>query len=133
MNNKKLIFLGGTCNGSLWRNELIPNLKINYFNPVVENWTPECQEAEIAYRETCDFCLYVITPKMTGIYSIAEAVDDSNKRPEKTLFCFLEKDDTCEFTTHQLKSLKQTSKMIISNGGKVFNSLQDVAAYCDKN
>ena len=30
---KKLlkVFLGGTCNGSLWRNELIPQLKIDYF------------------------------------------------------------------------------------------------------
>ena len=40
-------------------------------------------EEEIKQRAECDFCLYVITPKMTGVYSIAEVVDDSNKRPEQ--------------------------------------------------
>jgi hypothetical protein len=38
------VFLGGTCNNSKWRDILIPKLKVSYFNPVVENWTPECQE-----------------------------------------------------------------------------------------
>ena len=28
--NKK-VFLGGVCNGSKWRDKLIPMLKINYF------------------------------------------------------------------------------------------------------
>lgn len=126
---KTKIFLGGTCNNSTWRETLIPLLQIDYYNPVVPNWTPECQEEEICQRESCDWCLYVITPKMTGIYSIAEAVDDSNKRPGKTLFCFLEKDEDLEFTKHQIKSLVQTGKMIAVNGGKVLNSLQEIADY----
>ena len=50
-------------------------------------------EEELKQREECDFVLYVITPKMTGVYSIAEVVDDSNKRREKTLFYFMEKDE----------------------------------------
>ena len=36
-----LLFLGGTCNGSVWREDLIPLLeyeKIPYFNPVVDHW-----------------------------------------------------------------------------------------------
>ena len=85
----KKVFLGGTCNESTWRNELIEDLKINYFNPVVEDWTPECMVEEIRQRETCDFVLYTITPKMTGVYSIAEVIDDSNKRPEKHCFVYL--------------------------------------------
>jgi hypothetical protein len=83
--NKK-VFLGGTCNNSTWREKLIPMLKINYFNPVVDEWTPECQEEEIRQKEICDYCLYTITNEMTGVYSIAKAVDDSNKRPEKNHF-----------------------------------------------
>jgi len=65
----KKVFLGGTCNKSDWRDKLIPLLDIKFFNPVVEDWTPECQDEEIRQREECDFCLYVITPKMTGVYS----------------------------------------------------------------
>ena len=40
------VFLGGTCNESTWRDDLIKALKINYFNPVVEDWTPDCQQEE---------------------------------------------------------------------------------------
>ena len=115
MSNKK-VFLGGTCNNSTWRDELIPKLNIDYFNPVVADWTPECQDEEIKQRQECDICLYVITPKMVGTYSIAEVADDSNKRPEKTVFYFQESDGTDTFSTVQIKSLKQVGKLIQSNG-----------------
>ena len=88
----KKVFLGGTCNESTWREFLIPMLNINYFNPVVDDWTEDCMKEEIRQREICDYCLYVITPSMKGVYSIAEVVDDSNKRPNKTIFCLLQKD-----------------------------------------
>jgi len=123
------VFLGGTCNKSKWRDKLIPMLKVNYFNPVVDNWTPECQTEEIKQRENCDYCLYVITPRMTGVYSIAEVVDDSNKRPEKTLFAVIEKDGVLTFNEGQLKSLSQVSKMVERNGGKAFQTLFQVADY----
>lgn len=122
------VFLGGTCNGSQWREKLIPLLKIDYFNPVVPNWTPECQVEELKQRDECDYCLYVITPKMTGVYSVAEVVDDSNKRPHKTVFAYLEEDEGQTFTPHQLKSLVQTGKLVTANGGKVADSLAKVAA-----
>lgn len=125
----KKVFLGGTCNGSQWRAELIKKLKIEYFDPVVDDWTPEAQEEEIEQRELCDFCLYVITPKMTGVYSIAEAVDDSNKRPDKTIFCFLEKDEDQRFDEFQIKSLRQVGKMINENGGTWCSTLEAVAYY----
>ena len=122
------VFLGGTCNDSKWRGQLIKSLRIGYYNPVVEDWTPECMEEELKQREACDFCLYVITPKMTGTYSIAEAVDDSNKRPKKTLFCVLEK-DYFTFDEFQMRSLNQVKKMIKGNGAKSFDSIENVASY----
>ena len=66
------VFLGGTCNQSRWRDELIPQLKIDYFNPIVPTWTEEAYEQELVERATCDYCLYVITPRAKGFYSIAE-------------------------------------------------------------
>ena len=126
----KTVFLGGTCNESTWRDELIPKLNgINAYNPVVPDWTPECQAEEIRQREICDYCLYVITPKMTGVYSVAEAVDDSNKRPVKTLFAVLEWDGHEAFTAGQLKSLGQVGKMVEANGGRWLKSLEAVAAF----
>lgn len=123
------VFLGGTCNDSKWRDSLIKMLNIDYFNPVVEDWTEECQQEELKQREECDYCLYVITPKMTGVYSIAEVVDDSNKRPDKTLFCILEEDDDITFSKAQLKSLKQVKEMVSENKAKTFDSLNAVAYY----
>lgn len=60
MNEIYNVFLGGTCNGSNWRNKLMPILKskdITYFNPVVDNWNDEAAKKELVARETSDFCL----------------------------------------------------------------------------
>jgi len=128
----KQVFLGGTCNGSLWRNKLIPMLKIGYFNPVVDDWTPAHQKEEVKQRKTSDFCLYVITPKMKGTYSIAEVIDDSNKQPKKTIFCVLKNDSKQKFDKAQLKSLESVANMVKHNGGKYFGSLEEVANYLNK-
>jgi hypothetical protein len=123
------VFLGGTCNESTWRNELKPQLRVEFFDPVVDDWNEEAQEREIVERENADLVLYVITPKMTGVYSIAEVIDDSNKRPEKTVFCFLHGDDGRYFDIRQIRSLNAVARMVKHNGGKVFQDLYSVAKY----
>lgn len=62
----KKVFLGGTANGSDWRSELVKKLKIDYFDPIVKDWDEKAQKEEIKQRKNCDYCLYVITPKMEG-------------------------------------------------------------------
>ena len=128
-NKIKKVFLGGTVNKSAWRDKLIPLLKINYFNPVVKEWTPKSQTEEIRQREKCDYCLYVITPKMTGVYSIAEVVSDSYEQPEKTIFCVLPEDEGDTFDEAQIRSLIAVEQMIRKNKAKVFNSLEEIADY----
>lgn len=123
------VFLGGTANNSSWRHYVMSKIEMDYFNPIVENWNEEAKQQEIEKRESCDWLLYVITPKMIGVYSIAEAVYDACNRPHKTLFCVLEKDDYNEFTEHQLSSLESTRKLIDGCGARVFNSLDEVIAF----
>ena len=130
----KKVFLGGTCNESSWRDDLISMLCIDYFNPVVKDWNYESQEIEIKERSICDFCLYVITSLMMGTYSIAEVIDDSNKRPDKTIFCFLTEDrssdgSAVEFSAAQLKSLENVGKMVRRNGGIWLGDLYEVSKY----
>lgn len=126
----KKVFLGGTCNGSKWRERIKPLLKIDYFDPVCTGeWNEEAYQRELHERKTSDFVMYVITPKMTGVYSIAEVVDDSNKRPAKTLFCFLTHDDSEVFSKAQLKSLTAVAKMIENNGGKTFDTMADMVEF----
>lgn len=123
--SKVKVFLGGTCNNSTWRKDLIPKLKIDFFNPVVEDWTPECMEEELRQREQCDICLYTISSEMKGVYSIAEVVDDSNKRPKKTVFCLLH----AGFGDSELKSLGAVRDMVKRNGGEIFESIESLAEH----
>ncbi len=127
------IFLGGTCNDSTWRDELIPQLTIDYFNPVVKDWTSDCMKEEIKQRQECDLCLYVITPKMIGVYSIAEVVDDSNKRPAKTIFVRIREDGGQKFTDSQWKSLGAVANMVYINGGLSFDEITSLLVHTINN
>ena len=126
------VFLGGTCNGSNWREKLIPNLEIDYFNPIVSNWDKKAQLNEIKEKNNADFLLFVITPLMTGVYSIAEVVDASNKKPEKTILCILE-DDGKKWTKSQRNSLSAVEDLVQSNGALVLNNLEDIPTILNNN
>lgn len=129
------IFLGGTCASSDWRAELISKLNkdIEYFNPVVKDWTPECMKIEEQEKIKCDVHLYVITPQMKGVYSIAELINDVHDINIKTYFCVLQNIDVdgeaLSFGTHEMKSLGAVAKMVLQHGGHVIKSLNmiDVA------
>lgn len=118
------VFLGGTCAETTWRDELIPKLKIDFFNPVVDDWTPECQAEEERQKTICNLQLYVITPEMKGVFSIAEVVDSSNKNPNGTVFCVLDAD---KFEDFQQKSLKAVKDMVKNNGAHVVSTLDEAA------
>lgn len=128
----KKVFLGGTCNESTWRDKLIPLLKKDYFNPVVNNWTPECQQEEKLQKVICNCQLYVLTPKMTGVFSIAEVTDASNKSPKSTVLCILNEDDGCKFTKDSIKSMDAVKDLVKSNGANVFNTLDEVAEFINQ-
>ena len=104
------VFLGGTVNKSSWRDKMMPKLEIDYFNPVVEEWNDEAYKQELYEREHCDYCLYIITPRLTGFYALAEIIDDSYKRPDRTVYCYILKDDEFAFTRRQIKSLEEIGK-----------------------
>lgn len=128
------VFLGGTCAGWKWRDELIPLLKCDYYNPIVKNWSELDRQREVYEREHDDYVLYVITENMKGVYSIAEVVDDSNKRPQKTLFCNLYMGNKLaqELTNYRKQvahSLAATENLLESNGVRVFHSLESVAQF----
>lgn len=126
---RKKVFLDGTCNESTWRNELIPLLTIDYFNPVVSDWTPEGQAEKIKQRDVCDYVLYVLTPEMKGVYSIAEVVEDSVKHPIKTVLGLLRETNGLRFDDSQWKNLQAVADMVVRNGGSYFDNLKDIADY----
>ena len=128
-NESNKVFLGGTCNESTWRDELIPKLEeidFDYFNPVVEDWTPKCQDIEIYEKaNNCNIHIYVITNKMKGVFSIAEAIESVFNKDKKTIFCVLDGFDG-DFPDYQVKSLEAVGRMVERNGGKYVSSLDKI-------
>ena len=121
MMNKKKVFLGGTCNGSKWREKLIPYLDragIEYFNPVVEDWTPACiQEEERQKKKVCAINLYILTPDGDNLYSIAELVSDAHERPKRTAVMLLDPENKWEKS--RLKSMIAIRDLVSNLGVEV--------------
>ncbi|MEM6271827.1 MAG: nucleoside 2-deoxyribosyltransferase domain-containing protein [Bacteroidota bacterium] len=128
----KKVFLGGTCSGSHWRQVLIPRLKIAYFDPVVPTWTEADYQKELAERAECDYLLYVLSPKAEGYYSVAEVVDDSNKRPERTILVLLVEDGDQQWSPHQWRSLQKVGEMVQRNGGHWLENLEAAAQFLNQ-
>ncbi|GCD09172.1 hypothetical protein [Clostridium tagluense] len=135
----KKIFLGGSVTGTNplygWRGKLIPMLQIEYFNPVVKNWNEKAIKEE--YRQKNDVCnlgLFVITPDMDGYFSIAEAIDFSNKKPNGAIFCVINEtfENNKKFDSNQIESLNNVGLLVEKNGGKYFKSLEEIVHYINQ-
>ena len=99
------VFLGGTTNETTWREELIDMLTIDYFNPVVEDWTKECIVNEENAKLRARALLYVINPKQMGNYSIAEMTYSACMEKDKhILYMFQLTDEGEEYNESQIKS-----------------------------
>ena len=108
----------------------LDNAGLAYFNPIVKDWTPEARAIEVRERETCDFCLYAITPRMRGLLSIAEVVDDSNKRPRNTVLVILPNEDgIVSFSTDVWQSLNSVAALVRRNAAHVFDNLPEAALW----
>jgi len=108
------IFLGGTCNNSTWRNQIEKLVQVEMFNPVVDDWTEECQAIEMDEKDNkCDIHLYVITSQMIGVFSIAEVMDSVHNKTKKTLLHVMPQG----FDKSQLKSLSAVVNLVRLRGG----------------
>lgn len=111
------IFLGGTCNNSTWRDQLMPMVNASMFNPVVDDWTPECQQIEVEEKENkCNIHFYCITKEMVGVFSIAEVMDSVYNKQKKTILQVIPDG----FDKRQLKSLKAVVDLVNKRGGVAF-------------
>jgi len=127
------VFLGGTCADSKWKEKFIPKLNIDYLN--FDDWNSKCQEEKIKQKETCDFILYTLTKAYSAFAEVAEVVDDSNKRPEKTIVCIYNElidykwYEKLAMSKQELKHLDAVGRLVERNGGLYFKSLDEVANY----
>lgn len=73
---KPCIGLFGTCGRSRWRDEFVKTYEdfgINYFNPVVPDWTPECSIEEARHLASDRVILFPITRETYSLRSLAES------------------------------------------------------------
>lgn len=114
--NENKVFLGGTCGEACWREMLIPLINVDYFNPVVENWTSEMQLIEQQQKKECNIHLYVITCEMKGFFSIAEMIDSAHSDQKKTIVQIIPEG----FSPAQIKSFEAIVDMVNNLGGNAF-------------
>ena len=73
------VFLGGSCNPTTWREDVaIPTFEskgISYYNPQVDNWTPDLAVVEAEQKESAQVLLFVIDAATRAIASILEATE----------------------------------------------------------
>ena len=71
------VFLNGSCNPTTWRRDVaIPLLEsagVTYYNPQVDNWTPDMIDKEARAKEQAKVHLFVIDSLTRAIASMVEA------------------------------------------------------------
>jgi len=129
------LFLGGTCNESKWREELMPlldGLNIQYFNPVVDDWNEDAQKNEEHQKDhECTNHLYVITPEMTGVFSIAEIIESAISHKGKTYVCALYNYGGKSFNEKQWRSLSAVLKMASKHGASTYTTMKELIERID--
>ena len=75
--SKTDVFLGGSCNPTVWRKQkAMPYLDkrgISYYNPQVDDWSPELITIENYHKNTASVLLFVIDNLTRGVASCTEA------------------------------------------------------------
>jgi len=73
------VFLGGSCNPTTWRKDLvIPTLEsagISYFNPQVDEWSPDLIVVESRAKKWASILFYVIDGATRAMSSMIEVVE----------------------------------------------------------
>jgi len=73
--NKLCVGLFGTCGNSTWRNpfmEKYKSLEINFYNPQIEDWTPECSKEEAEHLASDCIILFPVLDETYAFGSLAE-------------------------------------------------------------
>lgn len=139
------VYLGGTTPSHNptygWRGELIPFLKenkIDFFNSVVEEWDQDCIRIEDEKKKLSHVNLFVITPLMEGVYSIAELMEcaikaQSQETGQMVIFCLLDRefDDKvdAEWSKNQMTSFDIVGKRISQLGGRYLRSMPELKEF----
>ena len=136
------VFLGGTTNKTKWREEFLNLInesapRIRCFNPIVDNWTQECIELENFVKEHARYHIYVLTPRMAGVYSVTEMCDSVHDTRKHTVIYIMDEDvgndgEIISWDPAMKKSLSAVANMIVMHGGYSACSISDMVNHLIK-
>lgn len=129
------VYLGGTQSGSMWREQVIGRLVIDYAIPELRSskWFSETRAKDTDIKAVCDIHLYTITPMMAGVYNIAETLESCLKYKDKqTVVCIIRTDGFVYFNDKIYSDLKNIGTLLEENGAKVFYELGDAVAFINQ-
>lgn len=129
----KKVFLAGTLDGFDWRKKMIEQLEIEWFNPIVEEITLETQAEEQKQKQVSDYVLYYIAPSANNYLAVAEAIDDSIRRPASTIFYIQDNSESCiqfhKYHPETYKDLQTIGKRVQLNGGQYFRGRNELLRF----
>ena len=74
-----LVFLGGSCNPTTWRNDivipLLRNADVSFYNPQVKEWNTDLVKLEQEAKRRATVLLFVINHLTRGVASMLEALE----------------------------------------------------------
>lgn len=126
--NAPIVFMGGTCAGPKWRERLCGQVSqsFRWFNPVVDEWSEEAKEAELAVRAEADVMLYAITPYQEGCYSFLEMTEDAIRSEKPVVIAFLPSFEDKAFSEQQWSSIVSAKRLLERNNATVLLSMEEL-------
>lgn len=103
------VFLGGACNPTTWRRDIaipqLQNANITFYNPQVEDWSPELVQIEADMKESALVLLFVIGAQTRSIASMIEAAEYI--AIQRNVILVIEPLDPNYFSPDELKDLER--------------------------
>ncbi|GBG27297.1 Hypothetical Protein FCC1311_035192 [Hondaea fermentalgiana] len=103
------VFLGGACNPTTWRkDEAIPLLEaagITFYNPQVDEWSPELVDVEARMKASAQTLLFVVAAQTRSISSMIEAAEHIAR--QRNVVLVIEELDAGLFHPDEVKDLQR--------------------------
>ena len=106
---------------------------VHCYDPFVRKWKNNLSDVNKTEdndikRSESKYCVFVFTSDIIGVYSVAQAVEDSIKRTNGTvLVAFVDYRKKFDEDEHFIRSMKSALDLCEANGAIVCESIQDMA------
>lgn len=106
---------------------------VNYYDPFVRKWKDHQSDVNKTEnndnkRKESKYCVFVFTSDIIGVYSVAQAVEDSIKRNNGTvLVAFVDYRKKFDEDKHFIRSMHSALELCENNGAIICESIQDMA------